>query len=240
MMENFIRTTFVTIMLLGIIACDPSVSPSQGDSKGSPSQAVDPIIGLDVSSHQGNINFYHVKKAGYDFVFIRATDGVDYQDPNYDSNLQQARQAGFTVGAYHFYETDDDPIAQANNFIKNSQLKSGDLAPVIDIEKLSNPQSNNFTADLTTFIKQLEKHYRTKPILYSNPNFANQYLSRFNQYPLWLADYDNKAQPVLPSAWSYWTFWQWTDTGTVDGISVNVDLDKFNGDFKAFQQYLIP
>jgi lysozyme len=75
-----------------------------------------PIIGIDISKYQGKVDFAKVKNAGITYIFIRATEGITYQDVDYKSNYLAANAAGLTVGAYHFYETNDDPAAQLSNF----------------------------------------------------------------------------------------------------------------------------
>lgn len=197
------------------------------------------IIGIDISKHQGEIDFEKVKSTGIIFIFIRATDGITYQDSTFKSNFTSARAAGLTVGAYHFYETNDDPIAQFKNFTRVVELKSGDLPPVIDIEKLHSKDDIKITENFQKFINALEAHYGVKPIIYSGFNFANEYLTNFGEYPLWLAEYNEADKPKLPKGWDDWTFWQWSQSEKITGISGNVDSDRYNGDEASFKKLLI-
>ena len=196
------------------------------------------IVGLDVSKYQGTVDFDKVKAAGISYVFVRATDGITYQDPDFKSNFAAARTAGLVVGAYHFYETDDDPTAQLKNFTDVVTLQPGDLPPVVDIEKLHDNDQSDLTSNLKTYLEGLESHYGVKPIIYTGLNFANEYITVFGDYPLWLAEYE-VDQLTLPKGWSDWTFWQWSQTGTVDGITGAVDSDRFNGDAVSFGKILI-
>ncbi len=194
--------------------------------------------GIDVSSHQGKIDFGKVYRGGIGYVFIRATDGVTYQDPQFRTNYQNAKAAGLIVGAYHFYRNEDDPLEQLNNFTRNTDLTKGDLAPVVDIEKLSKSGDGNFVKDLTVFLDGLEKHYHVKPIIYSGKNFTNAHLAHFSDHVLWLAEY-GVEQPEIPEWWDNWAFWQWSQSGRVDGITQVVDMSRFNKKVYDFQQLLI-
>src|SRR5262245_48071429 len=93
--------------------------------------------GLDVSHFQGTVDWPQVAQAGYGFAFIKATDGITYTDPMFAQNWAGAKAAGLLRGAYHFFEADDDPQQQAENFLKTVSLESGDLPPVLDVEASS-------------------------------------------------------------------------------------------------------
>ena len=196
------------------------------------------IKGVDVSKYQGIVDFAKLQKMGIYYVFIRATEGITYQDADYKRNHAKAKEARLTVGVYHFYETNDDPHSQFDNFKNLVNLTAGDLAPVIDIEKLHQNDDKELVANLKLFLDKLETHYGIKPIVYTGKNFANKYLSDFGDYPLWLAEYQ-VTEPQVPNGWQKWTFWQWSQKGTVDGIEGTVDMDRFNGDLHGFEKMLL-
>lgn len=196
------------------------------------------LTGIDVSKYQGKIDFEKVKAAGIRYVFVRATEGITYQDAFFKQNLDEAREAGLVIGAYHFYETDDDPVSQLNNFTSLVTLQAGDLPPVVDIEKLHDNDQVDLTENIQIYLNGLERHYKTKPIIYSGKNFANKYITSFSDYPLWLAEYQS-LYPTLPQGWDKWTFWQYSQTGKVDGISGDVDINRFNGEENNFKEILI-
>lgn len=196
------------------------------------------VNGIDLSKYQGTVDFHKVKASGVTYVFIRATEGNTYQDANFEVNFASARAAGLATGVYHFYETDDEPLSQLENFKSIVSLSPGDLPPVIDIEKLHKQEKSNLVENIGIFLKGLESHYGVKPILYSGRNFSNEYLTQFGDYPLWLAEYE-VDEPSLPEGWSNWTFWQWSQSSTVSGIDGQVDADRFNGDALSFDKLLI-
>jgi len=196
------------------------------------------IIGVDISKYQGDVDFKQLKAAGITYVFVKASEGNTYQDPTFVRNFAKAKQAGLTVSAYHFYESNDAPQSQLENFTQLVTLSAGDLPPVVDIEKLHMQDDMMLTHHLQSYLSGLEKHYGVKPIIYTGLNFANQHVTEFAQYPLWIAEY-GRTQPTLPSGWSSWTFWQWSQSHTLKGIDGQVDADRFNGTAVNFSKLLI-
>lgn len=192
------------------------------------------VQGVDVSKYQGTIDFTKIKAAGMTYVFVKATEGITGVDPDYARNVTAARAAGLVVGSYHFYETDDDPSAQFGNFRQHADVKPGDLPPVVDIEVLAKGSRPDLADDLKSFLAQLEQAYGAKPILYSGVSFANEYLASFGAYPLWVAEYTSASAPKVPSGWSTWAFWQYSQSGSVAGINGAVDMDRFNGTATQF------
>lgn len=188
------------------------------------------LQGIDVSDHQGTVDWTAVQQAGKVFVFIKATDGITWTDPDFATNWSGARAAGLLRGAYHFYETDDDPTAQAQNFLNAVQLEPGDLPPVVDIEKLDSGSTASQTVqDLQTWLDVVEKATGRVPIIYTSHGFWSSLgTSAFGSYPLWIAEYGVQS-PTLPAGWAGWTFWQYSETGTVSGITGSVDLNVFSG-----------
>lgn len=199
------------------------------------------IHGIDVSHHQGEIDWEAVKatdKQEYPirFVFMKATEGGDHKDRLFADNFRQAREVGLVRGAYHFYNPNTDPIRQADFFISQVKLETGDLAPVLDIER--KPRSKaQLQADLVKFLNRLEQHYGVKPIIYTSYKYRLHYLDtpELSSYPLWIAHY-------YVDALSYdgpWQFWQHTDYGTIPGIEENVDLNVFNGSWNDLLRYTL-
>ncbi len=199
------------------------------------------VHGIDVSHHQGEIDWEAVKatdKQEYPirFVFMKATEGGDHKDRLFVDNFRQAREVGLVRGAYHFYNPNTDPIRQADFFISQVKLETGDLAPVLDIERKPRNKAQ-LQADLVKFLNRLERHYGVKPIIYTSYKYRLHYLDtpELSSYPLWIAHY-------YVDALSYdgpWQFWQHTDYGTVPGIEENVDLNVFNGSWNDLLRYTL-
>ena len=199
------------------------------------------VHGIDVSHHQGTIDWQAVKATETQnypirFVFMKATEGGDYKDRRFAENFREAREAGLVRGAYHFYNPNTDPIRQADFFISQVTLEKGDLAPVLDIERKPRNKAQ-LQADLIKFLNRLEQHYGVRPIIYTSYRYMERYLdsSEFARYPLWIAHYYVEALSYEGS----WQFWQHTDYGTVPGITESVDLNVFNGSLSDLQRYVL-
>lgn len=201
------------------------------------------IHGIDVSVHQGTIHWpsvYGMKvgEAQMGFAFIKATEGLNDTDKKFHKNWQQTKQAGMTRGAYHFFLATKSGKQQAVQFIKQVELRKGDLPPVVDIEKLYGVRPTIMRQRLQEWLDVVEAYYRVKPIIYTYADFYERHLGeQFKEYPLWVAHY---FQPEKPRIGRQWSFWQHSELGRVNGIRSKVDCNVFNGDSLKFKQMLIP
>lgn len=196
--------------------------------------------GVDVSHYQNRINWHQVAASGKKFAFCKATGGITFTDPQFQNNWQQIKGAGMTRGAYHFFDPDDDAQKQADHFIATVTLESGDLPPVLDIEVEQGQSPAEIDEEITVWLKAIEAHYHVKPIIYSDYSFLKRDLPEgFCDYPLWLAEYTSKT-PGGVACWDKWDFWQYSAEGKVDGISGNVDVDKYSGTDIEWKSLLVP
>ena len=202
------------------------------------------IHGIDISHHQGDINWSELREKGLinetpiRFIMIKATEGSTRVDENFKDNFYQAREYGFTRGAYHFYSVHSPAKRQAEFFIKNVKLENGDLPPVLDVEhKPKNQTDDAFKASILEWLDIVEQHYGVKPIIYTYYKFKTRYLSDpvFDQYPYWIAHYYvDEVEYQGP-----WKFWQHTDVGRLPGIEGNVDFNIYNGSFYELRKLTI-
>ena len=202
------------------------------------------IHGIDVSHHQGVIDWAELKDRGMinkcpiRFVMIKATEGATRTDENFLDNFSQARENGFTRGAYHFYSVHTPADQQAAHFIRQVKLQNGDLPPVLDVEHKPKEQSDDeFRASVLQWLDIVEQHYRVKPIIYTYYKFKMRYLndSAFDQYPYWIAHYYVDSLEYKGP----WKFWQHTDAGRLPGIKGNVDFNIYNGSYYDLRQMTI-
>ncbi|ULQ52232.1 glycoside hydrolase family 25 protein [Flavihumibacter fluvii] len=200
------------------------------------------IHGIDVSKYQERINWEAVKGMEVEdvqigFTFIKATEGLGNMDAYFKRNWEKAADAGLPRGAYHFFIAPKSGADQAENFIRRVELKKGDLPPVLDVEQTYGVSAAKLRVEVKAFLDRLEAHYGVKPIIYTNVDFYNRYLKDdFDQYPLWVAHYLKKDRPRIARTWA---FWQFSETGYVNGIRGQVDFNVFNGDSTDFQDLLI-
>lgn len=205
------------------------------------STSVSSIPGIDVSRYQGPIDWSAAAAAGIQFVFVRATRGQTLVDPLFTAHWAGTQSAGIPRGAYHFFHPDISPQAQADNFlaaIKN--VDPAELAPALDLELRKSDGTDAWDAIplaqraalAVQWLTAVEQSLGRRPIVYLSPSFAHDKLggaAALGAYPLWIAHYTTNPQPRVPPAWQHWTFWQYTQQGSVNGIMGAVDLDRFNG-----------
>jgi lysozyme len=199
------------------------------------------IHGIDISHHQGRIDWGELKDNGVinkcpiRFVMIKATEGATQTDENFLDNFYQARENGFTRGAYHFYSVHTPAEQQAQHFINTVKLENGDLPPVLDVEHKPKEQTDDeFKSSVLQWLDLVEKHYQVKPIIYTYFKFKTRYLndSIFDQYPYWIAHYYVDSLEYKGP----WKFWQHTDVGRLPGIKGNVDFNIYNGSYYDLRQ----
>ncbi|OBW40953.1 Lysozyme M1 precursor [Chryseobacterium sp. MOF25P] len=198
------------------------------------SNNLDKTYGFDISHYQNkeDIKWDSLsignKTIPLEFVVMRATMGNRNADKNFDEFWASAKEHHLIRGAYHFYRADEDPVIQANNFLDNVKLESGDLPPVLDIEKIPKSKSKEkLIEDLKVWCKIVEETYGEKPIIYTYYHYYKDFLrGEFEGYPIWLANYNDVPEP---SPEDHWDFWQFTENGIVYGINSKIDLNIYNG-----------
>lgn len=212
--------------------------------------AADSPWGIDISYAQDDtVDFSRVKAAGVQFMFIKITEGVSLVDKQFARNWSGSKAAGIIHGAYHFFRPKADVAKQIDNFTgaieRNGGLKPGDLPPVLDLEVprdwkgLSSKRRVKIVLD---WLQGVERRLSVRPIVYIGPSMAEDVLGSpdaLKEYVLWLAHYTSDPAPRVPKPWTKWTFWQHSETGTVDGVIGPVDLDRFNGSRADLENLLI-
>jgi lysozyme len=201
------------------------------------------IHGIDVSRYQDRISWEAVQQMEVNgirlgFAFIKATEGINNVDPFFKRNWKKSKDAGMIRGAYHFFVSTKSGRMQAENFIKNVTLESGDLPPVLDIEQSLLVPPAVLQKEIQDWLNIVQQQYGVTPVIYTNISFYKSYLlGHFDKYPLWVAHY---LQPNQPRIMRDWTFWQHSETGRVNGILSHVDFNVFNGDSIQFRALLLP
>ena len=192
-------------------------------------------LGIDVSHFQGDIDWCAVAKAGVGFAYLKATQGLAFVDPKFAYNRREGRKADIRLGAYHFFEPDQDPAGQVDHFLAALDKTSLDLPAALDIEISGQASPQGLTESIETWLQRVENALSRRPLIYTNPSFWRESVasSDFGQYPLWIAEY-GVQEPALPQGWSDWTLWQHSQNGQVDGIRGPVDLDRLNGPLSSF------
>lgn len=193
-------------------------------------------LGIDVSYHQGNIDFSKVKAAGYDFVILRigyrgyGKAGNIMADRKFPEYYSKAKAAGLDVGVYFFAQAINETEAEEEaDFVINT-LKGYDLdLPVVydpesildDVARTDNVSGEQFTKNTLCFCQKISDA-GFDPMVYSNMLWeAFEFdMTKISNYPIWYADYE-----ALPQTPYQFTYWQYSNEGKVDGVSGAVDVD---------------
>jgi lysozyme len=186
------------------------------------------IKGIDVSHHNGPIDWKKVKADGISFVFIKATQGTGYSKVDYFRNqAPKALGYGLHVGAYHYavFSNIPEAISEAQYFL--SVIKDYKLTypPVLDLEENKENASKKQLTDAAIAFLDVLKHAGYSPILYTGKSFLSSELDESRiKYPLWIARYNDDLGRKAD-------IWQYSSTGKVDGINGNVDMNIAYRDF---------
>jgi lysozyme len=179
--------------------------------------------GIDVSGHQGAIDWTAVARDHVSFVYIKATQGTTFVDPRFAANLAGAESAGLARGAYHFFSLCSTGIDQARNFLKTAPPSSMTLPPAVDLELPGNcserPPRSQVQAQLSAFLAAVEAATGQPVVLYIGASFERAYpVAQKASSPLWVPRF------LLRPAGS-WFMWQVDGLAHLNGISGDVDLD---------------
>lgn len=204
------------------------------------------VPGIDVSYWESGIDWKKVRGDGIRYMFAKATEGESYVDPTFDDNWLGAKSVGILRGAYHFFHPNMNAVKQADKFVQvvKALNDNGELPPVLDLEVTDNQSSQTIINNAKTWLDRVQQGLGKRPIIYSSPGFL-----KYNfvvpgggpplwtkDYVLWIANY-KVDKPYLPKGWLKWTFWQYSETGKVNGINSGVDLDWFNGTVEELYQF---
>ena len=199
-----------------------------------------PVRGIDISHHQKKINWEELRKAKINFVIIKATEGVDYQDPNFKENWNESLKEGYETGAYHFYRLCKSGNEQAENFINTVPKSETALPPFIDLEYGGNCKTDKsrdeVKKEIYIFLETVKDHYGKSPVLYATDSFYKDYIENdYQEYDIWIRNIISK--PKLENN-RKWTFWQYANRGRLKGIEGFVDLNVFHGSEEEYRKFI--
>ena len=194
-------------------------------------------LGVDVSVHQGEIDWQKVADVGIDFAMIRVgyrgygSAGKMMGDTRFLDNIQGALDAGLDVGIYYFSQaiTVEEARQEAAYVVEQLAPYRITYPVVFDWERQNYagsrtqtiPQTDLLCAMANAFCADIEAAgYDAMIYFYQNLAYNNLDLSQLTDYPFWLAQYTD-----YPSFYYDFDMWQYTSSGRVPGISGNVDLN---------------
>jgi len=192
-----------------------------------------PVRGIDVSHHQGAIDWPQVAATGsVDFAYIKATEGGDFKDPDFQKNWMGSKQAGIATGAYHFFTFCRPGKDQAGNFLQSVPFEPSSLPFAVDLEFDGNcsavPSPEALASDVRDFVSTVRSVHRQRPVFYVTKEFFDHYMTGnrdlFPEHDLWVRNifYEPRQQDC-----EKWRIWQYSHRGRMKGITGPVDLNVF-------------
>ncbi|MDN6253462.1 MAG: SH3 domain-containing protein, partial [Lactiplantibacillus plantarum] len=206
------------------------------------------LNGFDVASYQAGMN---VGEVAGDFVLVKATEGIDYTNPEFNGHAKQTLSAGKKLGVYHFIRNDSDIKQQADYFLTVVKPYIGKAMLVLDFENTTGSTIQN-QAGVGLAKQWLDYVYQktgVRAVLYTGLSCENALdwssVVKAN-YGLWIAQYNNydavigyQPRDLYGSLkdWKTAVMFQYTSTGRLPGWNGNLDFDVFYGDKSAWDKY---
>ncbi|MBQ1477591.1 MAG: hypothetical protein IIZ33_05555 [Erysipelotrichaceae bacterium] len=190
-------------------------------------------FGIDISEHNGDIDFEKIKEEGVEFVFIRAgwrgaVTGYLNKDKRFEEYYEGAKRAGLSIGFYFFSQAvnEEEAIEEADYLASLVKGKSFDLPLVYDYEDFSEGRIEELdgktrTANALAFLERIAMH-NYKGILYTNLNWLRWYydVKDIIDLDIWFAQYHDVPQYPHP-----FRLWQYSEEGELEGIEEKVDFN---------------
>lgn len=200
-----------------------------------------PIRGVDVSHHQGRINWNEVANSGIVFTYIKASEGQDHRDSRFADNWRETGSVGVFRGAYHVFTQCRGGGEQADNFISIVPDEPNVLPTAVDVSSSgachNQWDDRSLLAEFQKFADRIASHYGRPPIIYAaRSSRLSKLLTTAGVEAEWI-----RGLIFAPALFhgKGWKFWQYSVFGKVAGIQGRVDLNTFNGDLERFRKLLL-
>jgi lysozyme len=197
-------------------------------------------LGCDLSHHNQPPDFKAIKASGVKWVYLKATQGLGFIDPDFVSRRKAAMAEELRVGVYHFLDPKSDASKQAEHFL--AVVGAFDLPPALDVESTPGWDAlsgqgrevkvSNWLAVVDRELDRVQPGVRA--MIYCSMGWWTEYFGKadFSGHPLWLAHYG--AEPGCTGLWRSWTAWQFGEHGRVSGAGDgDVDTDRWNGELPS-------
>lgn len=187
--------------------------------------------GVDISDNNSEFD-WHAWNGHLDFVMIKASQGHDYRDLQFDRNWRMAGEMDIHRFAYHYAIPDDDPAAQAKYFVETVRAQGLNLHDnfVLDLEEMNGKHPVDVSFWAWVFCHEVNLYTDgQRCLVYTYPAFAETgACARLGDRELWIANFGT-PHPHVPLPWRTWAFWQYSGTG--------IDRDVFNGNEKDLDKF---
>lgn len=181
------------------------------------------VLGIDVSGHQGEIDWDRARDAGVSFAYIKATEGAGHEDSTFSANWTGAGKAGIARGAYHYFTLCSTGEEQALAFLEAVPPDDSALPPAVDLELdgacAQEPDQTAVKREVDAFVSAVEKGWGRRVVVYSSWEWRNAYpLPEEVARPQWHTRDSRRPE-------GDWDIWQVRFDARIDGIDHDVDLD---------------
>jgi GH25 family lysozyme M1 (1,4-beta-N-acetylmuramidase) len=198
------------------------------------------VKGIDVSHHNGTVDWAAQYRAGKRFAYVKATEGSTWRDPMFNTNYTRSYGAGFIRGAYHFASLSTSSASaatQADWFVGHGGGWSRDgrtLPGALDLEGTCGGRTQ---AGVVSWVASFASRYKARTgrdvVLYTTTSWWKTCTGNSSRFastnPLWIARYNGQASPgELPAGYRYYSFWQYT--------SSPIDTNVWNGDLAGLRR----
>lgn len=206
------------------------------------------VLGVDVSSHQGVVNWNGAWNYGSRWAYVKATEALVYKNPEFGHQYAGSANRGMLRGAYHFAIPNvSSGAAQADYFVANGGGWSADgktLPPLLDVEYNPYPSLGNTCYDMSAsqmvnwmrdFSNRMVTLTGRKPMIYTTTDWwyrCTGNSAAFSDHALHIASYNNSGAGTLPASWNFYSVWQYTSEGPVVG-----DWNQWNGSMTSLQSF---
>jgi lysozyme len=196
------------------------------------------VTGVDVSSHQGTIDWTALAGSGAAFAYIKASEGAAHVDRAFEANWRGAKAAGLARGAYHFFTLCQPGLAQARHFLGAVDAR-GELPPALDAEHMGpcrrGPTMDDPAREILVFLDEVERISGQRPIVYTTRRFHEAHLKgRLAGERFWIASIGAPPQVRRDE----WIFWQFDHSGRRPGVAGPIDLNVYRGSKRSFAAFL--
>lgn len=181
------------------------------------------VLGVDVSAHQGAIDWKRLREAGISAAYIKASEGAGHQDARLSANWRGAHGAGIVRGAYHYFTLCSTGAEQARSFLAIVPPDATALPPALDLELdgacEERPDADAVQAEVDDFVAAVEKAWGRRVVVYSSFGWRTAYgLPEEVDRPAWLTRHEGRPE-------GDWAIWQVRFDDRIDGVDHDIDLD---------------
>lgn len=212
-----------------------------------------PVLGIDVSRYQGEVDWPAVARSSVRFAYCKATEGVVSIDPRFAENWAALGETPLLRGAYHFARPGGGGPG-AREQVEHFAAVLGDpnapraLPPALDIESDGGLPPDRVIDWVRAFVSHAEQRLGRELVIYTGGLWRHQMgdpiVPELGTRMLWTARYGDQP-PIVPKTWARWDFWQFTDgvsgeVQVIPGVKGPVDANRFRGDLAELQALASP